>query len=125
MAAVREVLHEIGAAATPSVIVFNKTDLLAADDRAMLERRFPDAVFVSGVTGQGLESLRGHIADEAAKRSLTLTVLVPYTRGDIVTLAHERAQIVSERHTESGTQLVIRVPAESAPAFEPFRIAER
>ncbi|MDR3687533.1 MAG: GTPase HflX [Coriobacteriia bacterium] len=122
MLAVREVLDEIGASATPSLIVFNKADTLSAEDRSLLERKFPAAVFVSGLTGEGLDSLRTHIAEEAAKCSLTLTVLVPYTRGDVVTLAHERALIVSERHTESGTQLVLRVPAEMAPAFEEFRI---
>ncbi|HEY5541361.1 MAG TPA: GTPase HflX [Coriobacteriia bacterium] len=122
MEAVREVLHEIGASATPSVIVFNKTDTMSAEDRVTLEHRFPSAVFVSGLTGEGLDSLRAHIAEEAAKRSLTITVLVPYTRGDIVTLAHERALIVSERHTETGTQLVLRIPAEMVPAFEPFRV---
>jgi len=122
MLAVREVLGEIGASATPSLIVFNKADTLNAEDRAMLERRFPAAVFVSGLTGEGLDSLLAHVAEEAAKCSLTLTVLVPYTRGDIVTLAHERALIVSERHTESGTQLVLRVPAEMAPAFDQFRV---
>jgi GTPase len=122
MVAVREVLDEIGASATPSLIVFNKTDMLNAEDRAMLERKFPSAVFVSGMTGEGLDSLLTRIAEEAAKCSLTITVLVPYTRGDIVTLAHERAQIVSERHTETGTQLVLRVPAETAQAFEAFRV---
>jgi len=122
MLAVREVLDEIGASATPSLTVFNKADTLNAEDRAMLKRRFPAAVFVSGLTGEGLDSLLAHVAEEAAKCSLTLTVLVPYTRGDIVTLAHERALIVSERHTESGTQLVLRVPAEMAPAFDQFRV---
>jgi GTP-binding protein HflX len=124
MQAVREVLHEIGAASTPSVVVFNKADTLTPEERGVLERRFPSAVFVSGLTGDGLDALRSRVAEEAAKRSLTVTILVPYTRGDVVTIAHERAQIVSERHTETGTQLVLRVPAETMPVFEPFRVAE-
>ena len=64
------------------------------------------------------------IADEAARGSVTLTVLVPYTRGDLVALAHERAQILSERHTDDGTQLALRISAEFAPSFQPFRLAE-
>jgi hypothetical protein len=31
---------------------------------------------------------------------------------------------VSERHTETGTQLVLRVPAEMLPAFESFKVAD-
>jgi len=81
-------------------------------------------VFVSGLTGEGLDGLIGRIADEAARGSVTLTVLVPYTRGDLVALAHERGQILSERHTDDGTQLALRVSPEISPSFEPFKLAE-
>jgi GTP-binding protein HflX len=125
MQAVREVLHEIGAAATPSIIVFNKSDALDPTARGVLERRFPGAVFVSALEAEGLDTLLARITEEASKRCVTMTVLVPYTRGDIVALAHERAQIISERHSEDGTQLVLRIPGESAPAFDPFRTASQ
>jgi len=124
MQAVRVVLEEIDAHTGRNVIVFNKCDTLNAEDRAALERRYPNAVFVSGLTGEGLEGLVGRIADEAARGSVTLTVLVPYTRGDLVALAHERAQILSERHTDDGTQLALRISPEFAPSFQPFRLAE-
>jgi len=122
MQAVREVLHEIGAAETPSIVVFNKSDLLTPEEADVLCRRFPGALLVSSLHQQGLETLLTRIAEEAAKHSVTLTVLVPYTRGEIVALAHERAQIISERHTQTGTQLVLRIPAESISAFDEFRI---
>jgi GTPase len=51
-----------------------------------------------------------------------LSLHVPYTRGEIVRLAHERTQVVSERHTEDGTDLVLRVPADLVPAFEEFTV---
>ena len=123
MQAVREVLEEIGAREASSVVVFNKADTLSFDDRASLERRYPNAVFVSGLTGAGLEVLIARITDEAARGSLTLTVIVPYTRGDLVALAHERAQILSERHLDEGTQLVVRVAQELAGNFEPYCVA--
>lgn len=109
MQAVREVLHEIGAHAKPSVIVFNKSDTLSTQERAVLVRRHPDAILTSALTREGIDELVTRIADEASRGSVTLTVLVPYTRGDLVQLAHERGQILSERHTEAGTQLVVRL----------------
>ena len=124
MQAVREVLHEIGAHTAPNVVVFNKCDTLTPDDRVLLERRYPNAVFVSGLLGEGLEPLIARIADEAARDSVTITVLVPYTRGDLVAIAHERGQILSERHTHAGTQLALRIPAEAASIFTPFKLAE-
>jgi len=124
MRAVHEVLEEIHADKTAHVVVFNKIDTLEAADLAALKRRHPHAVFVSGLSGEGLDTLIARIADEAAKDSVTLTVLIPYTRGELVAVAHERAQILSERHTDQGTQLALRVPADSAALFEPFKLAE-
>ena len=110
MQAVREVLQEIGASNTPSVVVYNKIDTLPGVELDALGRRHPGAVFVSGSNGEGLESLLARIAEEASKGGVTMTVLIPYTRGDLIAVAHERAQIVTERHTEDGTQLIIKVP---------------
>jgi GTP-binding protein HflX len=124
MQAVREVLQEIDAHTGCNVVVFNKIDTLSRDDRASLVRHYPNAVFVSGLTGEGLDMLRSRIADEAARGSVTLTVLVPYARGDLVALAHERGQILSERHSDEGTQLALRVSAELAGVFEPYRLPE-
>ncbi|MDZ4063638.1 MAG: GTPase HflX, partial [Coriobacteriia bacterium] len=120
MQAVREVLHEIGAHRAPVLVVFNKVDLLTAEDRALLARRHPEAVMISAATEHGLEDLLRTIGEQAARGSVTLSVLVPYTRGELVQLAHERAQIVSESHTPQGTQLLLRVPAELAAAFREF-----
>jgi GTP-binding protein HflX len=131
MSAVREVLTEIGAADKPSMYVFNKVDALTVNDSetpaahlARLAKKYPAAVFVSGQTGQGVDALIDRIGEEAARGSATLSLLVPYTRGEIVRLAHERTQVVSERHAEDGTHLVLRVPADLVPSFSEFTTAE-
>lgn len=50
-------LEEIGAGETPRLLVLNKVDLLDEEDRDELRLRHPDAVLVSGVSGEGLEEL--------------------------------------------------------------------
>ncbi|MBI5231353.1 MAG: GTPase HflX [Coriobacteriales bacterium] len=122
MQAVREVLQEIGAHAKPGIEVFNKADRLQPGESELIVRRHPKAVLVSALTGDGIEELLSRIAEEAARGATALTVLVPYTRGDLVKLAHERAQIISERHIEAGTQLVLRAPAEVAHEFDGLEI---
>lgn len=123
MQSVREVLHEIGAHTRPSVVVLNKADTLTSDERQSLAKRIPGAVFCSALDGEGIDDVIDRIAEEAARDSVTLTLLVPYTRGEAVQLAHERAQILSERHTEDGTQLVLRVPQVLAQRFKEFEVA--
>ncbi len=121
MQAVREVLEEIGAHKTPGVVVFNKIDSVSADDRAVLLRRYPGAVCVSALTGEGINTLLTRIAEEGSRDSMTLTLLVPYTRGDIVRLAHERARIITESHSAEGTELVILVPEALESIFAEYR----
>jgi GTPase len=120
IAAVQEVLGDIGAADRPTLLVFNKADAMTEELRSMLLSRYPHAVVCSALTGEGLETLRDRVAAEAARQAITLTVLVPYDRGDIVTLAHNHTHIVSEEHTPEGTRLVLRAGAQAAGRLEPF-----
>lgn len=122
MQSVREVLQEIGAHTRPGLIVFNKIDTADEETIAVLRKRYPNAVFVSALTGAGVSDLVNRIAEEAARGSTTITALLPYTRGELVRLAHEKTQILSERHTEDGTLVVLRVPAELASPFEEYAV---
>ena len=124
MQAVREVLQEIGASSTPSVIVYNKIDTLPEAELEALRRRHPAAVYVSGLTGAGLDVLRARIAEEASRGGQTMTVLIPYTRGDLIAVAHERGQVVTERHHAEGTRLIIKVPTGLSATFTPFEVAD-
>jgi len=67
---VMAVLHEIGAADVPQILVFNKLDAIAPDrkplqpiDTMELEGREVARIFLSAHTGEGLEALRGLLAE--------------------------------------------------------------
>ncbi|HEX8552037.1 MAG TPA: GTPase HflX [Abditibacteriaceae bacterium] len=59
--AVDAVLNELKVGEKQSITVLNQVDLISAEDRAALARRFPDAVFTSALTGEGLDELRDRI----------------------------------------------------------------
>ncbi len=120
MQAVREVLAEIGASGKPSLTVFNKADTLDVIDRDALAKRYPAAAFCSALRGEGIEEVRSRIAEEAARGSVSVCALIPYTRGDLVRMAHEKAQVVTERHTEAGTHLVLRAAPGIAAYYRDF-----
>ncbi len=123
MSAVDLVLEEVGATGLPSLLVFNKVDALESEERDRLAARHPDAVFVSALTGEGVETLLERLSREATRGGRTLTALVPYTRGDLVQLAHERAHVVSEHHTGEGTRLVVQASSEVASRLSEFETA--
>ena len=120
LAAVREVLAEIGATDVPEQVVVNKTD--AADDRmlARLRRLEPDAVFVSARTGDGLDALREIVADRLPTPDVDVDVLVPYDRGDLVARVHDEGEVLSTEHTGTGTRLHARVPHALAGALTDY-----
>jgi GTP-binding protein HflX len=82
IAEVQRVLHEIGAADVPQVLVFNKIDLLdpsrqplQASDLFELEGVQVPRVFVSGRTSAGLPELRQQLAQALSQRNALATTL--------------------------------------------------
>ena len=70
MEAVEAVLDELLAEPRPTVLVFNKLDLVRDEDAiAGLEARHPEALLVSARTGAGLDALRALLWDEAARHA--------------------------------------------------------
>jgi GTP-binding protein HflX len=49
-------------------------------------------------------------------------VLLPYSRGDLVSRLHERAEVLSTEHTTAGTRLHARVNLELAAALGPYAV---
>jgi GTP-binding protein HflX len=115
MAAVREVLGEIGAAELPEVLALNKWDLLVPRERARLRRRHPEGIPVSAATGLGVPELLHVVADRVPRPPIQVRLLVPFDRPEVIPRLHRRAQIETVEESEGGTLVTARVsPAELA-----------
>ena len=101
--AVREVLADVDALGVPEQLVFNKIDAATPEMLLRLRALAPAAVFVSARTGRGLDELRERIDAALPRPDVEVTVLLPYTRGDLVTRLHERSEILDTEHTGAGT----------------------
>ena len=122
-AAVREVLDEIGAAEIPELLVINKIDALTKSQQRRLSNLYPDAVLISALRGSGLDQLLETLADRTSPEMVTLTLLIPYQRGDMVAAAHRLGEVIEEKHDDDGTILDVRVPLRSADLFSQFASA--
>ncbi len=118
--AVEEVLDQIKAQSIARTLVFNKIDLLEEGQLQAMQRRYPDAIFVSAQTGKGATELIERIAHIASMRDVRLEVLVPYNRGDLVSKAHAKCRILSENHTEAGTELTLLASPALAHEYKPY-----
>lgn len=123
-AAVTEVLRQIGADGIRQVLVFNKVDLLQPEALSALQDACPDAVFVSAKEGTGLDSLLHRIATEASEGDRTLTALVPYDKGLLVKMVHERCQIIREQYVENGLLVTLKASERMAQTLSPYEVTE-
>ncbi|MFJ8358497.1 GTPase HflX [Streptomyces sp. NPDC093984] len=120
LAAVREVITDVGATGVPEIVVINKAD--AADPLVLqrllrIEKR---AIAVSARTGRGIKELLALIDDELPRPSVEIEALVPYTHGRLVARAHSEGEVISEEHTPEGTVLKARVHEELAAELAPY-----
>jgi GTPase len=120
IAAVREVLGEIGARDVPELVVYNKAD--AADEIEVkgLQLAEPQSVVVSARTGDGLPVLLGEIERLLPRPSSEVSVVLPYARGDLLARAHREGEVLRLEHTDAGTQLTARVPPSLANELDRF-----
>jgi GTPase len=107
--AVREVLAEVGATDVKEVVVVNKVDVADPDVVERIRRHERHSIAVSARTGQGVEELRAMIAGELPRPMVDVEVLVPYSRGDLVSRLHDEGEILSSEHTTEGTRVKARV----------------
>lgn len=112
--AVRKVLAEIGAAGVAEQLVVNKTDAAAADVLMALRGRFPEALFVSARTGDGIAELLERLEERLPRPGFEVRALVPYARGDLIDRIHTAGEFISSEHTDTGTLVVARVNADLA-----------
>ena len=110
IAAVREVLNEIGAGQVRELIVINKADIADPETIAALLSREPHSVVVSAATGFGFDELLQAIETDLPSHLIEVDVVVPYSRGDLVSRAHRQGEVIEIEHVEAGTRLHARVP---------------
>lgn len=123
MESVEDTLAELEVDHLPVVIALNKMDRVpeGSDPLGELPLTGP-AVPISARTGEGIDELL--IAIEAAMvQSLTpVHLLIPYERGDLMSLFYERGQVDQEEHTGDGLHLYGRVPDRMVPLFSQYSL---
>jgi GTP-binding protein HflX len=122
LSAVDDVLAEIGAGDRPRLLALNKIDLLDEDDRRALGFRYPRAIQVSAVTGEGLEELADAIEARFLSSLRPMDLLVPYGEGGRLSELHDLAGEMEREDTAEGVRVRARVPAGVAARFERFEV---
>jgi GTP-binding protein HflX len=120
---VERTLEEIGAGERPRLLILNKIDLLDERERDELRLRYPGAMFVSGVTGEGLVELNARFEAELEHMLCKVELLVPYADGGSLAELHELAGDLSRDDTPEGVRVRALLPKRAAERFAKFAVA--
>ncbi len=118
--AVRQVINEVGGGDIQEIIAVNKADIAAPEVLMQILRTEPNSYAFSARTGFGVETLLKAIESSLPRPRVEVRVLIPFTRGDLVSAIHERGEIISEEYFENGTAIHARVDGGTANQLESF-----
>src|SRR5687768_14047756 len=92
---VQTVLDELGAGDKPRLVAFNKADLVeaAARDSEAPAPSIAGSVFVSALTGYGMDTLRAEIAAPLASLWVDVDLSLPYAAGELLSRVRERGTV--------------------------------
>ncbi len=96
-----EVLNDLGATDRPILEVLNKADRVKAD--TVVEPA--DAILISARDGTGLETLKAEIARRIAAMRHRAELVIPYSKGNLLSMIHSSGQVLSEEYLAEGTKV--------------------
>jgi len=109
MQTVNQVLTELGAGDKPTLVVYNKADLVDPAELEHLLAHTPGAVAVAAARGQNLEGLQAAVQQALRERREVLEAVIPYARSAWLSWAHERGRVLAEEHREDGTYIAVEL----------------
>ena len=125
IAAVDEVLVEIGATDAPVELVLNKIDLVDPLRRRRLANRYPGALQVSAETGESLDALRERLAALFGERFESVRLLLPYEEGSRLAELYALGAPIQERVDQpDGVFVRAHLPRRELSRFAPYLLAD-
>ncbi len=115
------VLKELGADSKPILTVYNKIDLVPAEELA--EKQLTsgkDSCFVSTKTGEGYEELLAKIRGALFSDLQTVRLLVPYDKGGVVSAILAKTAALETKYEENGTLLTVELNEEDRGRYREY-----
>ncbi len=111
---VHEVLHDLEIASKPTLIIFNKVDLLDGGSRIQsLREQYPHAVMTSAVRGIGLENLRQEIIRMLSDEEVEDEVRIPVSQTKQIAQVYEMTHVIDKRYDDEMAVIRFRTNRET------------
>ncbi len=121
MAAVEALLAELGVVARPTVLALNKLDRLDETQTGAVLAGRRDAVGLSAVTGEGLETLLDAI-EKVLPASGAVTLRIPHGDGAALALCYERGRVVARSDEAAHVTLEVELPRAALAGLAAYQV---
>ncbi len=119
---VTETLRQISANHIPVITALNKIDRLPQPEQTKeFLVDYPQAVGISALKGLGIDELLRAIDAELFENFTQVTVQIPYTEGQLISLFHEQGQVVRIEHKRKGVYLQGYIPGRLLARYLPYQ----
>ncbi|AKP08901.1 GTPase HflX [Corynebacterium pseudotuberculosis] len=119
---ISDIVRELKVEAPPEIIVVNKIDQADPLVLAELRHALDDVVFVSAQEGDGIPELEARIELFLNTLDAHVHLLIPFTRGDIVSRLHKFGTVLSEEYHAEGTLIDVRLPHSLAAELGEYHV---
>ena len=119
-----KVLNDLGADHKKTLTVFNKIDRV--DDpmvRAMLRNAYPEAIFISVHSGEGLDLLVEQLGNLVGEGNKEVGLLIPHSRPDMLAKLHREGVVHETAYEEECSRIRATVPERLKNALSEFLIS--
>ena len=118
-----DTLKELGADTIPMIYVFNKADLCGMGSFATVKG--DDKIYMSAKSQNGMDALLTLIAGKLSGGYTECEMLIPYTRGDIVSYLKDNAVVHEIEYKENGVFLTGSISLKDAGKYKEYVTVQR
>ena len=119
---VSDTLKQIQADHIPVITALNKIDRFPQPELTKDDLDgFPRAVGISALKGIGLQELLLAIEEELFENFTPVTVQIPYTEGQLISLFHEQGQVTLIEHNRKGVYIQGLIPGRLLARYAPYQ----
>ncbi len=122
METVLRTINELGASLIPRITVFNKIDKISEEKLNFLKQRYPEAVFISALKGEGIEALKERIGKEISRLHTSEKLFVPHDKQSILSKIYDTLEILHSESTEKGVFLVVKGFKQDVDRFKAYKV---
>ena len=117
--AVDEVLKELDAFERPTLMVFNKVDLLENEEYAQLFRnKYPDSLAISAQNGTGLEALKDLLAERFSTQDVEVSLALSYQDGKALDYLYKHGEVFDTDYQGESIKVKAKLPQRYLKALD-------